>query len=46
MPKTRDVEVKHVLFLDTEECLVSVDGHGCLTFYGIGESKYKNKIMF
>ncbi len=35
-----------MLFLDSEECLVSVDAHGCFTFYGIGENKFKNKILF
>lgn len=45
MPRTKDVEVKHVIFLDVEDCLVSVDSHGCLTFYGIGENKFKNKIL-
>lgn len=35
-----------MLFLDSEECLVSVGAHGCITFYGVGENKFKNKILF
>ena len=46
LPKDKDVPIKHVLFLDTHDCLLSVDAYGCLTFYAIGDSKLKNKILF
>jgi hypothetical protein len=28
--------VKHVVFLDPFQCLLSIDVHGCITFYGVG----------
>ena len=46
MPRNRDVPIKHVLFLDGYECLLSVDDHGCITFYGVGDNMFKNKILF
>jgi hypothetical protein len=36
MPRLKDVPVRHVLFLDPEDCLLSIDSLGCLTFYGVG----------
>ena len=45
MPRSSEDEVKHVLFLDRFECLLSINVNGLLTFYGIGDSKYKNKIL-
>ena len=46
MPRNKEFPVKHVKFLDDNECLLSVDGQGCITFYGAGENKFKNKILF
>ena len=45
LPRERDDEIKHVLFLDPYECLVSVDVNGLATFFAIGESKLKNKAL-
>ena len=36
LPRERDDEIKHVLFLDPYECLVSVDVNGLATFFAIG----------
>ncbi len=35
-----------MLFLDPFEALISIDVHGLITFYGVGESKFKNKVLF
>jgi hypothetical protein len=35
-----------VLFLDPFEALISIDIHGLMTFYGVGDSKFKNKVLF
>ena len=35
-----------MLFLDPYECLVSITTNGLLTFYGVGNSRLKNKILF
>lgn len=45
LPSEVSEEVKHVLFLDPFECLISIDTGGLVTFYAIGESKYRNKIL-
>lgn len=46
LPRNSTNEIKHVLFLDPFECLISIDSEGNMVFYGIGESKFKNKILF
>jgi len=35
-----------VIFLDPYDCLLSININGLATFYGIGETKFKNKILF
>ena len=45
LPRNSEEEVKHVLFLDRFDCLLSVSVGGMLTFYAIGNSKLKNKIL-
>lgn len=46
LPREQEDEIKHVLFLDPFECLISINTNGLTTFYAIGDSKYKNRIMF
>jgi WD40 repeat protein len=46
LPHRANSEVKHVLFLDPNECLLTVDAQGLLTFFGVGENKLKNKVLF
>lgn len=45
LPRTSDEEIKHVFFLDPYECLVNINTNGVLSFYAIGESKFKNKVL-
>ena len=46
LPRNCENEIKHVLFLDPFQCLISIDLNGNILFYGIGDSKFKNKILF
>ena len=45
LPKSHNSEVKHVLFLDPYDCLISINANGLVTFYATGDSKFKNKIV-
>lgn len=46
MPELGKNQIKLVMFLDPYEALINFDVYGKVTFYGIGDSKLRNKILF
>ncbi len=45
LPRNCENEIKHVKFLDPYDCLIAIDSTGNVVFYGVGESKFRHKII-
>jgi WD40 repeat protein len=39
------VEIKKVMFLEPYDCLVATDSFGTVFFIGVGQSKFKQKVV-